>query len=111
MDPVRRYAFHLNGHVNERLRDTVVARVQFVKGLTLWVISPPGHGLRVVLNGRMHGVSPPVTRQTWFGGIWVRFQVLTGGLDDADIKPAETMILQATVARKPGHRGEHAISR
>jgi len=30
---------------------------------------------------------------------------------DADIKPAEAMILQATVARKPGRRGERAIRR
>jgi hypothetical protein len=36
--------------------------------------------------------------------VWSRYP-------DADIKPAETMILQATVARKPGHRGERAISR
>ena len=36
--------------------------------------------------------------------VWSRYP-------DADIKPVEAMISQATVARKPGHRGEHEASR
>jgi len=53
---------------------------------------------------------------------WTRGGVLTSGAGadgqvvwsrypDADIKPVEVMILQATVARKPGHRGEPEVSR
>jgi hypothetical protein len=30
---------------------------------------------------------------------------------DADVKPAETMILQAMVAKEPGHQGEHEGNR
>ena len=36
--------------------------------------------------------------------VWSRYP-------DADIKPVEAMISQATVARKPGHRGEREGNR